>query len=62
MVSLKLDDTLISKVTAKPAILETAKGTPEILRCRAMTIEIGVPGLELSRDRQRPVAVLGPHR
>ena len=61
MMSLKLDNTFIAEVAAKAAVLETAEGASEILRCGSVVVQICVASLKLARDRQRPVTIFCPH-
>jgi len=49
VVSLKLHNTLITKIAPDTTILEAAEGTTKILRCRTMSVQIGIASLELTR-------------
>ena len=50
MMPLELDNTFISEIAAKPAVLETAKGASEILRRGPVVIQIGIACFQLTGD------------
>ena len=45
MIPLKLDNTFISQIAAEATVLEAAKGSTKILRCRPVIIQICIASL-----------------